>query len=376
MCKNASTVGNGIIKRRIRESGVARKVQPFKDVKPEDCTYAGIEELFIREEMEPDQEQAVCLNYNDSDTAMYRGDWFDTTFYRISTRKFTKNVWQLASYKNNLREIVMGNMLKDIHTAEDVQWFKGLDQIVGSPTGVGASGVQQNFEILGRISRANYADNLRHLLDRDLNNAIFVTNRITPLDWLKLNRDEIGGDKCEDLLIKGLEALTEYSFFGIPHIATIKKTLVPDNVIYKFAESDYLGRAYRLQDIKTYIKREEHTIVMHADEFIGVSIPNVNAKGQELPDTAEWTNSAFLIMVLIFERSICSMAFSESSRNRHCSESTRRLDRSRMNGEKRGSRNTSRHTINARCARVRNQPAGLSLCPSGRRNSSRPLRPI
>jgi hypothetical protein len=178
MCKSASAVGNGLLKRRIRESGVQRKVQPFKDVRPENLTYNGNESQHIREEMEPEQEAAVCLNYNDSaDTAFYRGDYFDTTFYRISTRKFTKNVWQLATYKNNLRDIVMGNMLKDIHTAEDVQWFKGLDQIVGSPTGVGASGTQQNFEILGRISRANYADNLRHLIDRDLNNSCFVTNR-------------------------------------------------------------------------------------------------------------------------------------------------------------------------------------------------------
>lgn len=278
MCKNASAIGQGLIKRKIRESGVQRKVQPFKDVKPEDLTYNGNESQYIREEMEPEQEAAVCLNYNDSaDTAFYRGDYFDTNFYRISSRKFTKNVWQLSTYKNNLREMVMGNMLKDMHTAEDVQWFKGLDQIVGSPVGVGASGVKQNFEIVGRISRANYADNLRHLLDRDLNNSVFCTNRTTPIEFLKWYRDEVGGDKCQDLLIEGLEALTEYKFFNIPHIATIKKTLVPDNVIYKFAEPDYLGRAYRLQDIKTYIKREEHTVTMHADEFIGVSIPNVNA---------------------------------------------------------------------------------------------------
>jgi len=278
MCKNASAVGGGVIRRKIRESGIQRKVQPFKDIKPEDLTYNGNESQYIREEMEPEQEAAVCLNYNDSaDTAFYRGDFFDTNFYRISSRKFTKNVFQLSTYKNNLREIVMGNMLKDMHTAEDVQYFKGLDQIVGSPTGVGASGTQQNFEILGRISRANYAENLRHLLDRDLNNSVFVTNRVTPLQFLQWNRNDIGGDKAQDLLIEGLEALTEYKFFNIPHIATIKKTLVPDNVIYKFAEPEYLGRAYRLQDIKTYIKREEHTITMHADEFIGVSIPNVNA---------------------------------------------------------------------------------------------------
>ena len=179
-CKNASGVGNGLIKRRIRESGVQRKVIPFKDITPDQCTYQGNEFLGFVDEMEPEQEAAVALNYNDSaDTAFYRGDFYTTTFFRVSTRKFVKNVWQLATYKHGLREIIMGNMLKDMHTQEDVQFFKGIDQIVGSSVGLGGAGIRQNFDILGRISRANYVDNMRHLIDVDLNNGVWVPNRVS-----------------------------------------------------------------------------------------------------------------------------------------------------------------------------------------------------
>ena len=98
--KNASTLGNGVIKRRIRESGVQRRIQPFVDLKVQDLPYQGSEILKMIEEMEPDQDEAVCLNYNDSaNIAFYRGDFFETTFFRVSTRKFSKNVWQLAAYK-------------------------------------------------------------------------------------------------------------------------------------------------------------------------------------------------------------------------------------------------------------------------------------
>ena len=85
--------------------------------------------------------------------------------------------------------MVLGNMLKDIHTAEDVHYFKGIDEIVGDYDDVGASGEQQSFEIFGRISRANYADNLLHLLEKDLNNAVMVTNR---LELMNFHRPIVG----------------------------------------------------------------------------------------------------------------------------------------------------------------------------------------
>lgn len=278
-CKNASAMSGRHIRRRIRENGWQRRIQPFEDIKAGDLTPSLTSELpHVIEEMEADQPGAVSVNFDDTpDTTFFRGDKFAVYFHLIETPEFTKNVFELMTYKSDVREITTANMLKDIHTQEDTKYIKQIDRIVGSVSGLGASGEQQNFEILGRIGRSNYVEQANHLEDKDLNNGCYLLNRRTAREFLKWGRDEMGGDKAQDLALEGLEALTEFKFFGIPHIATIKRTLVPDNVIYKFAEPGFLGRAYRLQDITTFVKKERNIIRMYAQEAIGVCIANVRA---------------------------------------------------------------------------------------------------
>lgn len=277
--KNASAVTGRYIRRRIRENGFQRRILPFEDVKQSDLTPSLTSELpHIIEEMESEQPGAVSINYNDTpDTAFYRGDKFAVVFHPISTPEFTKNVFELMTYKSDVKEIMTANMLKDIHTQEDNKFIKLVDKIVGSTSGLGAGGVQQNFEILGRIQRETYVEQLNHLEDQSLNNGTFLVNRRTAKELLKWGRDEVGGDQAQSLLNDGLEALSEFKVFGIPHIATIKRTMVPDNVVYKFAEPGYLGRAYRLQDITTFVKKEKMTIRQMATEVVGTTIANVLA---------------------------------------------------------------------------------------------------
>ena len=277
--KNASGLSGRFIRRRIRENGFFRRILPFEDVKQSDLSPSiDSEKPWIIEEMESDQPGAVSMNYDDTpDTAFFRGEKFAVVFYIITTPEFSKNVFELMTYKSDVREITTANALKDLHTKEDTKGINVVDRIVGAPNGVGASGQQQNFEMAGRISREIYVDNISHIEDKDLNNGVWLMNRRTSREFIKWGRDEMGGDKAQELALEGLEALSEFKILGIPHIATIKRTLVPDQVIYKFAEPGYLGRAYRLQDITTFVKKEKNILTMSAQEVVGMTIANVRA---------------------------------------------------------------------------------------------------
>ena len=276
--KTASDLSSRLIRRKLRENGIQRRVLPFEDVNQSnlsDSLYADSKPWII-EEMEGDILGSSAVNFDDTgDTEFFRGEKFAVIFYVVQTNEFQKNTFELMNYKTDIREITTANALKEIHTKEDSKFFGTVDQIVGSPSGVGASGLQQNFERLGRISRELYVDNISELENMSLNNGCWVTNRFSSRQFLKWRRDEAGGDLSEKFVLKGLEALEEYSIWNIPHIATIKSTIVPDYVVYKFAEPGYLGRAYRLQDITTYVKKEKHILTMQAMEVIGLTIANV-----------------------------------------------------------------------------------------------------
>ncbi len=174
--KTAASLTGRYVRRKIRENGFQRRIQPFEDIKQSDLSPSLVSELpHVIEEMEAEQPGAVSANYDDTpDTAFFRGDKFAVYLHLVQTPEFTKNVFALMTYKSDIREITTANMLKDIHTQEDTKYLKLVDKIVGSPTGVGASGVQQNFEIAGRISRESYVENYNHLEDLDLNNGVFA----------------------------------------------------------------------------------------------------------------------------------------------------------------------------------------------------------
>jgi len=278
--KNASEDASELIRLKLRETGYQRAhILPFKPIKPTDISPSLDSELPWRiEEMEASQGPAVNLNYDDTaDYQPYKLDKFAMYFYDISTPVFQKNVTELLNYAHDPREVVTNNMLLDVQTQEDSNFTRLVDFLAGSPTGVGQSGVQQNFNIYGRISRVAYKESLKHLLNVELTNGVFLLNRTTAIDFLGWGRDEAGGDISQDMFENGLEALSTFSFFKVPHVATLKRNLVPDNVQYGFAPKNFMGKAYELTPLTVFMKKERKVIEMYATETISTAIANTKS---------------------------------------------------------------------------------------------------
>lgn len=277
--KNASDASSTLIRRKIRENGFSRRILPPKTVSKADLNYMPDTELpVIVEEMEPNSPGAKSIPFNDTpDSVGYRGDKFVIKFCLITTREYVKNIYELMTYKNDLRQIIIDNALKDVQKEEDARFIAEVDEMVGSVGGNGDSGHPQNFEINGQMTRDSYTEVYNYLEDYDLNNGVILMNRRTGKNFLKFDRSEIGGDLAQNLFTDGLQALTEAKIGGIPHIFTIKRDLVPNNVGYVFAEPKYFGRFYILTDVTMHVKREKNIIRTSAEECIGVSFANVAA---------------------------------------------------------------------------------------------------
>lgn len=277
--KEATTRSSKMIRKRIRENGYWRHV-----IKPETVTTGDLHEALehdnprMIDNMEPDSPAAKSIPFNDGpDIAFYRGDKFEIVFFKITTAEFAKNIHELRTYSIDLRQVITENALKDIQTEEDLRAIRLVDRLVGSEVGVGASGVQQNFLINGAITRQSYRLIKNHLEDMDLNNGVFLINRHTANEFIGFDRNELGGDKAEAVFLEGLAAFDKLKILGVPHIATIKRTQVPDNVVYQFAEPGYLGRFYILEDVTMYVERRRDILRFNAEEKIGCTIANVRA---------------------------------------------------------------------------------------------------
>ncbi len=277
--KNASEASSKMVRRRIRENGFARLILPFKPITDSDLNQLPNTELpVIIEEMEPESPGAKAISFNDTaDTAFYRGDKFVVYFCKIVTPEFTKNIDELRTYKSDLRGVVTDNALKDMHTEEDSRFIKSIDRIIGTVGGVGDAGVAQNIEIDDSIRRANFGDSANYIEDRNLNVGCYLANRKTARQFLKWDRNELGGDTAEKLAIDGLSALQEAKIMGFRMIFTIKRDLVPDGAFYQFAEPGFLGKSYELMPITMFVEKKKDILRFSAMEKVGFTIANTAA---------------------------------------------------------------------------------------------------
>lgn len=279
MQKEAATAGTNMIRRRIREEGFTRRIIPPQTVTNDDLDRVVTHDRpVIIEDMEPLSKGAKTMPFGDSaDTEFYYGNKFVCLFDSVTTPEFSKDINELRTYRMDLRQVITDNSLKDVQTQEDGNFIATCDQIVGASNGVGASGLQQNFVIPYAITRESYVDSLSYLENANLNNGCFLMNRKTGKEFLKMDRDEIGGDLAQDTFKMGLEALTSATVFGVKHVFTIKRDLVPDNVVYQFSEPQFLGKFYTLQELVLFVEKKKDILRTSAREIISITVANVAA---------------------------------------------------------------------------------------------------
>ena len=278
--KTASAATSKATRTQIREEGFQRAILPFDKITNDELDYSGDDEISgVWFELEPDSPPARTVPYNSTpNTFVYRAEKYIVLISMITTEEATKNINHLRTYKTDLRQIVNDNMLRDIHTQEDVALIVTFDRSVGaSSVAVGSAGVEDQWvSMTGGITRDNLKRAQSFLTDRRLPIGVFLINQRTANEFLGLNftRDKIGGDLAQDLFKKGLKAMEKLEVFGTPYIATIKSDLVPNGRMYQFTTKEFLGNALMLEDITVTIKKEYDIIRMRAQEQVGFTFGN------------------------------------------------------------------------------------------------------
>lgn len=288
--KKASVATEKATRTQIREEGFQRAILPFEDITNDDLDYSGDSELSgVWFELEPDSPAARSIPYDASpNTAFYRAEKYVVFLSIITSEELTKNINELRTYKTDVRQIVYDNVLRDMHTAEDVAFISEIDRLVGNRVDLGTFSVAnqaaialsretQNVDMKQAITRKSYKRAKSFLPDRRLPNGIWLMNQRTAQEFIGWDRNEMGGDKAQELALDGLNALESFKMMGIPHIATIKNDLVLNGYVYQFAPKDFMGHALRLEDIEVTIKKEYDIVRMRAQEQIGLSIGNTRS---------------------------------------------------------------------------------------------------
>jgi hypothetical protein len=276
LAKEAQDAVTDFIRMRMREDGFTRQIIPPVQVTDEDLDkQVDTDKPVIICEKEPDSPAAISVPYGTMPMDRYiRGLRFRIMFQRIMTPRFQKDVNELRTYDQDIRQILSDNALKDMQAEEDGKFIATVESIlVGNGSTVPDTGVVQWDTFTGGISRDTWNESLKLLpsTPAHFTASTILLNNVTVFDFQKWGRDEIGGDFAEQVAMQGWG---QSNWFGGRIHVTIKRDLVPDNRAYHFVKPAALGKFFLLEDVTMHVKTEAFFIQFFAYESLGAAIAN------------------------------------------------------------------------------------------------------
>lgn len=280
--KKAQAAFSDYTRMQIREDSFALKILPPTKATPDMLKYDLSEQLGIVCVKEPDSPGAKWVALQTVPEGEYiKGSRYIVPLARIETPEFRKDVAELLTYKEDIRQILMDNAIKDGLAAIDVKFIETVNSIVFDADGPDCanhiSGKVQWRDFEGQIDRENFAEATKMLPAGNkkgkhvLRNYICLMNEVTARDLLKLKRNDVGGDLSQTMFEKGV-TMTE--FMGIKLLFTVKNNVVPTDWVYFFTEPKFLGKAFYMDDWTMFVKKEAFFIYMFAYWMGGFAFGN------------------------------------------------------------------------------------------------------
>jgi len=256
------------IRKKVYEGLIMETVLPSETVTPADLvpTMDG-DTLYKIDELEPEA-LALEVNWDGDPTGEYfEGERFITPLWVVTSERQTKSEDELLAIRYPAREVLTDICAKEIIRKQDEHFFGKLCEAA-----VGISG--KVVTTADTILTMDALSDLQNQIDGDeLTTTRFVMNRV---DFNNLKR--LAGPDADtlsaELLVKGY---TNTTYGGLPFTVTIKNTAVPQGTVWAFADPEFLGTHYVLQDTKFEVKSEFRRIYFQGWRNYGTTIANVRS---------------------------------------------------------------------------------------------------
>lgn len=270
LCKEAQAAATNYTRTGIREDSFAFKILPPEQATNDMLTPAMDEgTLQILWEIAPESAGAKWVALEGNPEGEYiTSSRYIIPFARVVTNKYSKNLDELRTTKQDVRKILTDESIKDGLERIDNKWIGTVNSIVFNCEldntdplfGINkVTGKRQLLDLADGLNRRSFAE-AKKMLPRGnaqgmyrLRNHCCLMNEATAQDWLKLGRDQVGDDRAGDMFFDGLKHDT---IMGVKHVFTLKDDLIPDNYVYFFAAPDFLGKCFYLTDWTMFMKKE------------------------------------------------------------------------------------------------------------------------
>ena len=274
--KTAEDYTSAFTRTRIREDGVARRILPAEPVTKDDFVpQLDHDQPVILVELEPDSPGAVVMPFGMNEPPAYyiKGKRYPVVMQRISSPMMYKDIMELETYRADIRQMLAELIVKDLSWAEDATFINCCNQLLGGSAGAQnvLSGVVQWKQLTGGVSRVNIGEAFKSTFVPKSRIPVktILTNAAMLAELFKWQRDEVGGDIAQEVLTEGWGTRTLH---GCDLIASIKRELIPDDTMFMFGDSRFIGKFYVHTEPVMELKKESDIIFFRAKEVVGMAI--------------------------------------------------------------------------------------------------------
>ncbi len=322
MTKAAETSMTAFVRQKLREDGTTRQIYT-----PQLLTSADLDRDVDTDqprkivEKEPDSTAATISLLGTSEVRYFKGARYEVTFEKIVSKVFKKSKYELATYATDIRQVIQGNSVKDIHEQEDVNHMVGLKQIAAANHGTmlvagalavnPAYAVDANYAYKANLGAGGLASQTGiyapgysvgvpgakgpgfgvKTMIRAINQLVGARQKpakillpYTLYNVLLSRPSSVVGSLLADSHFRGEEMNGMYGYTFIP---TIKLDIMTSglsehldagyigDLVAIFAPEGYLGQFYSLQEPTVFLKNEADMVEFYVYESVGIGYGNV-----------------------------------------------------------------------------------------------------
>ena len=255
------------IRQKLREVSFARKILPPVSVTKADCQRSEDHDGLVKIiDIEPDS-KAMAINWRSEPDGKYvEGKRYTIPFSTISSEKFEKTEQELLANEMPITRVIEENSVKDIQKIEDLRFLQYIEAAITAST-LSATVTDTT------VTRAALSQLAKLLPGKEIRLGTILMHEIDFADILTWEAKDIGGKIAAEITIDGYRY---QSVLGYKLVTSIKNGVVPQGTIYGFAEPQFLGNFFMLNQTKFWIDKRANMISWQAWEDVGLGIGNIN----------------------------------------------------------------------------------------------------
>ncbi len=265
--KEAQEESSNFIREKLRQEAAVREIIVPEGVTEEDLDRdENTDQPKIIIDKEPDSVATFVQFQGSGRRTWFRGPRYAIYFGKIESQRFTKNKFELMTYRSDIRKVLSDNSVKDMADQEDQKFADLITAIVA------LNPAQQSG---GPFQSGTFKQAIQAMLNREIPVGKMLMTKSQYMNALDLPATTVGDDVAKRHFDEGIEASNK--LWGIPVVTTIKAGIYPNNMAWMFAPqapNNFLGNYFLLQDATLYIKQEADTIEFWSYEALGLGIGN------------------------------------------------------------------------------------------------------